>query len=98
MNTRWLNGESSLPKYFDREGNTLTVWFDDPKKEHVCEESDDDIVLVKDRRGRVIGFAPARPPDRTTDRSSGTLRNDQVLLLFRHKCDRLSFACVRDRW
>ena len=42
--------------YFDREGNTLSVWFDDPQKEHVCEESDDDLVLVKDRRGRVIGF------------------------------------------
>ena len=42
--------------YFDREGNTLSVWFDDPKKEHVCEESDDDVVLMKDRRGRVIGF------------------------------------------
>jgi len=26
--------------YFDREGNTLNVWFDDPKKEHVCEEYD----------------------------------------------------------
>jgi hypothetical protein len=42
--------------FFDREGNTLSVWFDSPEKEHVCEESDDDIVLVKDRRGRVIGF------------------------------------------
>ena len=42
--------------HYDREGNTLSVWFDDPKKEHVCEESDDDVVLVKDRRGRVIGF------------------------------------------
>jgi len=42
--------------YFDREGNTLSVWFDDPKKEHMCEESDDDVVLVKDRKGRVIGF------------------------------------------
>lgn len=41
---------------YDREGNTLSVWFDDPKKEHYCEESDDDMVLVKDRRGRVIGF------------------------------------------
>jgi hypothetical protein len=40
----------------DREGNTLSVWFDDPKKEHVCEESDDDLILVKDRRGRIIGF------------------------------------------
>ena len=42
--------------YFDREGNTLSVWFDDPKKEALCEESSDDVVLVKDRRGRVIGF------------------------------------------
>jgi uncharacterized protein YuzE len=45
-----------LRVYYDREGNTLSVWFDDPKKEHVCEESDDDVVLVKDRQGRVIGF------------------------------------------
>ena len=42
--------------YLDREGNTLSVWFDDPKKEDVCEESADDVILVKDRRGRVIGF------------------------------------------
>jgi uncharacterized protein YuzE len=45
-----------LRVYFDNKGNTLTVWFDDPKKEHVCEEADDDVVLVKDRRGRIIGF------------------------------------------
>ena len=45
-----------LRVYFDREGNTLSVWFDDPAKEHVCEEADDDMVLVKDRKGRVIGF------------------------------------------
>jgi uncharacterized protein YuzE len=45
-----------LRVYFDRAGNTLTVWFDDPQTEHVCEESDDDLVLVKDRKGRVIGF------------------------------------------
>ena len=42
--------------YFDRVGNSLTVWFDDPKKESVCEEVGDDVVLMKDRRGRVIGF------------------------------------------
>lgn len=42
--------------YHDRMGNTLTVWFDNPKKEHICEEVDDDVVLMKDRRGRVIGF------------------------------------------
>ena len=42
--------------YYDRTGNTLTVWFGDPQKESVSEEIDDDTVLMKDRRGRVIGF------------------------------------------
>ena len=42
--------------YFDRVGNSLTVWFDDPAKETVCEEVGDDVVVMKDRRGRVIGF------------------------------------------
>jgi uncharacterized protein YuzE len=42
--------------YFDRTGNTLSVWFDTPHKEHVCEEVGEDVVLVKDRKGRVIGF------------------------------------------
>jgi hypothetical protein len=42
--------------YFDREGITLTAWFDDLKKEVVCEDTDDDVVLMKDRRGRVIGI------------------------------------------
>ena len=42
--------------YYDRTGNTLSVWFDDPAKEHVAEEIDDAFVLMKDRRGRVIGF------------------------------------------
>lgn len=41
---------------YDRAGNSLTVWFDEPNKESVCEEVDDDVVLIKDRRGRVIGF------------------------------------------
>jgi hypothetical protein len=45
-----------LRVYHDRTGNTLSVWVDDPAKESVCEEIDDDVVLVKDRRGRVIGF------------------------------------------
>jgi Protein of unknown function (DUF2283) len=40
---------------YDRTGNTLTFWFDDPKNEHVCEEIGDDMVLMKDREGRVVG-------------------------------------------
>lgn len=42
--------------YFDRAGNTLTVWFDDPRKESICEEIDDDVVLIRDAEGRLIGF------------------------------------------
>ena len=42
--------------YYDRQGNTLTVWFNDPKNEHICEETGEEIVLMKDRAGKVIGF------------------------------------------
>ena len=42
--------------YYDREGNTLTVWFGERQDEYVCEETGDDVVLMKDQTGRVIGF------------------------------------------
>ena len=42
--------------YFDPSGNTLSVWFDDPKREHVCEETGHEVILVKDKKGKVIGF------------------------------------------
>ncbi len=42
--------------YYDSHGNTLNVWFTHPNKEHVCEETGEEVVLVKDRRGKVIGF------------------------------------------
>ena len=42
--------------YFDRAGNTLTVWFGDPQSEYVAEETNDEVVLMKDRAGKVIGF------------------------------------------
>ena len=42
--------------HYDRKGNTLNVWFDDPKREHVCEETGEEVILVKDRQGTVIGF------------------------------------------
>ena len=42
--------------YYDREGNTLTVWFGDPADEYVAEETGEEIVLMKDRDGKVIGF------------------------------------------
>ena len=40
----------------DLVGHTLTVWLDDPAKENVCEETAEEVVLMKDAAGRVIGF------------------------------------------
>ena len=40
----------------DMVGKTLTIWFADPSKEVICEETTDEVVLMKDATGRVIGF------------------------------------------
>ncbi len=42
--------------YYDRTANTLTVWFGRPEDERVSEETGDEIVLMKNRSGKVIGF------------------------------------------
>jgi uncharacterized protein YuzE len=42
--------------FYDREGQTLTVWFDDPEQESVSEETGEEVVLIKNAEGRVIGF------------------------------------------
>ena len=42
--------------YYDRAGNTLTVWFGNPQDECICEETGDEVILMKDKSGRVIGF------------------------------------------
>ncbi len=34
----------------------LDVWFDDPKKEFISEETGEEIILKKDKNNRVIGF------------------------------------------
>lgn len=42
--------------FFDKTGNTLNVWFDNPKKESVAEETGEEVVIIKDKKGKVIGF------------------------------------------
>ena len=42
--------------FYDRTGNTLTVWFGNPQDETVCEETGEEVILMKDKAGRVIGF------------------------------------------
>ena len=41
--------------YYDKIGNTLTVWFGDPQDEYICEETGDEVVLMKNKSGQVIG-------------------------------------------
>ena len=41
---------------YDREGQTLTVWCSDRHQEHICEDTGDEVVLMKDSAGHVIGF------------------------------------------
>jgi uncharacterized protein YuzE len=48
--------EKIVKVFYDEEGNTMNVWFDDSKKEVICEEIDDETVIRKDKLGRIIGF------------------------------------------
>jgi len=51
----------------DAVGHTLTVWLGDPASENICEETADEVVLMKDRSGKVIGFELLHyHPDQTT--------------------------------
>lgn len=47
---------ANVKVFYDQRGKTLTVWFGDPEQEYVCEETGEEIVLMKDRDGRIIGF------------------------------------------
>ena len=59
--------------YWDREGNTLNVWFDNPKKEYICEETGDEVILVKDKWEKVIGVEKLNFPPPKTLKAQGRL-------------------------
>ena len=40
---------------YDREGNTLDVWFTKPQKA-ISEEVGHGVILKKDKKGRILGF------------------------------------------
>lgn len=46
----------SVKVYHDRIGNTLVVWFGDPETEYEVEETGNEVVLMKNKQGTVIGF------------------------------------------
>lgn len=45
-----------LKIYYDSKGKTLSVWFDDPKKEVSSRELGGGIIVSKDKEGKIIGF------------------------------------------
>ena len=52
----WGENLGTVKILYDQEGGTLTVWFGNPQDERTCEETGDEIVLMKDKDGHVIGF------------------------------------------
>ena len=42
--------------FHDPVGNTLVVWFDNPEDETEAEETGDEVILMKNKEGKVIGF------------------------------------------
>jgi uncharacterized protein YuzE len=53
--------------FYDRTGNTLVVWFGNPQDEVEAEETGDEVILMKDQQGQVIGFEKLNflPPSTT---------------------------------
>jgi uncharacterized protein YuzE len=41
---------------YDEIGNTLTVWFENPADEYISEETGEEVILMKNKAGKVIGF------------------------------------------
>lgn len=41
--------------FYDETGNTLDIWLKKPQKA-ICEETGEEVILKKDKKGKVIGF------------------------------------------
>lgn len=42
--------------FYDKVANSLVVWFDDPKNAVISEESENEVIFMKDIGDNVIGF------------------------------------------
>ncbi|MGI0480960.1 DUF2283 domain-containing protein [Geminocystis sp. CENA526] len=42
--------------FYDSLGDTLVIWFDNPNDEYEVEETEDEVLLMKNKNGKVIGF------------------------------------------
>ena len=53
--------------FHDRVGNTLVVWFGEPSDEYEVEETGDEVILMKNQNGQVIGFEKLNFIDSSSD-------------------------------
>ncbi len=53
--------------FHDRVGNTLVVWFGEPSDEYEVEETGDEVILMKNKNGQVIGFEKLNFIDSSSD-------------------------------
>ena len=53
--------------FHDRVGNTLVVWFGEPQDEYEVEETGDEVILMKNKNGQVIGFEKLNFIDSNSD-------------------------------
>lgn len=65
LNVASFSAKQKMTIVFNKIGNTVDIWFDDPKKEVMSEETGEEIILKKDKNNRVIGleklnFAPMK--------------------------------------
>jgi uncharacterized protein YuzE len=42
--------------YYNKETDTMDIWFGNPEDEYICEEAGEGVILKKDKEGRVIGI------------------------------------------
>ena len=57
----------------DPVGETLTVYWDDPEREEVCEEIGNGLILIKDAQGEVIGFERLYFKPKTSEQELGVV-------------------------
>ncbi|MBI5026154.1 MAG: DUF2283 domain-containing protein [Nitrospirae bacterium] len=42
--------------YYHRDTDTMDIWFGNPEDESICEEAGEEIILKKNKDGKVIGI------------------------------------------
>jgi uncharacterized protein YuzE len=41
---------------YDNIGNTLDIWFVKPTKQIICDDLDNDTIVKRDKKGRIVGL------------------------------------------